>query len=278
MMGDFDLSGLGVLAMSLVTTWGVRVVGAVAVLLIGRWVATRIRNGVRAGLERRQTDDTLSPFLSGSAYWLTMAFVVVAVLGLFGIPTASLVAVLGAAGLAVGLALQGTLSHFAAGVMLLAFRPFRVGDLVEVGGDVGKVSEIGIFSTVLNTTDNVRTIIPNAEVWGKPIKNYTANDTRRIDMVIGVGYDDDLSLAKQTIERVVQADERVLSDPEPQVAVSNLGDSSVDFVVRPWCRPDDYWGVRFDLTRRIKEELEGAGCSIPFPQRDVHLFKESSAA
>ena len=277
-MGDFDLSGLGALAMSIVTTWGVRVVGAVTVLLIGRWVAARIRAGVRAGLERRQTDATLSPFLSGIAYWLTMAFVVVAVLGLFGIPTASLVAVLGAAGLAVGLALQGTLSHFAAGVMLLVFRPFRVDDVVQVGGDVGKVKEIGIFSTVLNTPDNVRTIIPNAEVWGKPIKNYAANDTRRVDMVIGVSYGDDLAVAKQVIEKVVGADDRVLSDPEPQVAVSNLGDSSVDFVVRPWCRPDDYWGVRFDLTRRIKEELEEAGCGIPFPQRDVHLFQESSAA
>jgi small conductance mechanosensitive channel len=278
MMGDYDLSGLGALAMSLVTTWGLRVVGAIAVLLIGRWVAARIRNGVRAALERRQTDETLSPFLSGIAYWLTMAFVVVAVLGLFGIPTASLVAVLGAAGLAVGLALQGTLSHFAAGVMLLVFRPFRVGDGVEVGGDRGKVEEIGIFSTVLNTPDNVRTIIPNAEAWGKPIKNYSATETRRVDLVIGVGYEDDLSVAKQTIERVVRADERVLADPEPQVAVSNLGDSSVDFVVRPWCTADDYWDVRFDLTRRIKEELEGSGCSIPFPQRDVHLFQESSAA
>lgn len=277
-MGDFDLSGLGVLAVNLVTTWGLRVVGAIAVLLIGRWVAARMRDGVRAGLERRQTDATLSPFLSGIAYWLTMAFVVVAVLGLFGIPTASLVAVLGAAGLAVGLALQGTLSHFAAGVMLLVFRPFRVDDLVEVGGDVGKVREIGIFSTVLNTPDNVRTIIPNSEVWGKPIKNYTANDTRRVDMVIGVAYDDDLSVAKQTIERAVRADERVLADPAPQVAVSNLGDSSVDFVVRPWCRTDDYWGVRFDLTRQIKEGLESAGCSIPFPQRDVHMFQETNAA
>ncbi len=277
-MGDFDLSGLGALAMSIVTTWGVRVVGAVAVLLIGRWVAARIRAGVRAGLERRQTDATLSPFLSGIAYWLTMAFVVVAVLGLFGIPTASLVAVLGAAGLAVGLALQGTLSHFAAGVMLLVFRPFRVDDVVQVGGDVGKVKEIGIFSTVLNTPDNVRTIIPNAEVWGKPIKNYTANDTRRVDMVIGVSYGDDLAVAKQVIEKVIGSDDRVLSDPEPQVAVSNLGDSSVDFVVRPWCTPGDYWGVRFDLTHRIKEELEEAGCNIPFPQRDVHVFQESSAA
>lgn len=277
-MGDFDLSGLGVLAVNLVTTWGLRVVGAIAVLLVGRWVAARMRDGVRAGLERRQTDATLSPFLSGIAYWLTMAFVVVAVLGLFGIPTASLVAVLGAAGLAVGLALQGTLSHFAAGVMLLVFRPFRVDDLVEVGGDVGKVREIGIFSTVLNTPDNVRTIIPNSEVWGKPIKNYTANDTRRVDMVIGVAYDDDLSVAKQTIERAVRADERVLADPTPQVAVSNLGDSSVDFVVRPWCRTDDYWGVRFDLTRQIKEGLESAGCSIPFPQRDVHVFQETNAA
>jgi small conductance mechanosensitive channel len=149
---------------------------------------------------------------------------------------------------------------------------------VQVGGDVGKVEEIGIFSTVLNTPDNVRTIIPNAEVWGKPIKNFTANDKRRVDMVIGVGYGDDLSVAKQAIEKVVLADERVLAEPEPQVAVSNLGDSSVDFVVRPWSTPDDYWGVRFDLTRRIKEELEEAGCSIPFPQRDVHLFQASGAA
>lgn len=277
-MEGFDVSALGGLAVELVTTWGLKVVGAIAVLVVGRWVAGRIRKAVRLGVQRGGADETLAPFLSGIAYWLAIAVVIVAVLGLFGIPTASVVAILGAAGLAVGLALQGTLSNFAAGVMLLVFRPIRVDDVVEVGGSVGRVQEVGIFSTVLHTPDNVRIIMPNSEVFGKPIKNFTANDTRRVDLVIGVSYDDDLGVAKETIDKVVRADERVLAEPEPQIAVSNLGDSSVDFVVRPWCRTDDYWGVRFELTRRIKEELEAAGCSIPFPQRDVHLFEASSAA
>ncbi len=276
-MEGLDLGGLGEMAVTLIMRWGMRVVGAIAVLLLGRWVAGRIRRGVRLAVGRAGADETLAPFLSGLAYWLALAILIVAVLGLFGIPTASLVAVLGAAGLAVGLALQGTLSNFASGVMLLVFRPLRVGDVVEVGGFLGKVAEVGIVSSVLNTPDNVRITIPNSEVFGKPIKNYTVNDTRRIDLVIGVSYGDDLSAAQVTIERVVAADDRVLKDPAPQIAVSNLGDSSVDFVVRPWCRNDDYWDVRFDLTRRIKEELEAAGCTIPFPQRDVHLHQESAA-
>ncbi|UCG76668.1 MAG: mechanosensitive ion channel [Gemmatimonadota bacterium] len=277
-MQDLDLAGLADMAVALVTTWGLRVIGAIVVLLIGRWVAARIKRGVILAVERAGADETLAPFLSGLVYWLALAVVIVAVLGLFGVPTASVVAVLGAAGLAVGLALQGTLSNFAAGVMLLVFRPLKVGDLVEVGGSLGKVAEVGIFSSVLNTPDNVRIIVPNSEVFGKPIKNYTANETRRIDLVIGVSYGDDLSVAKAAIERVVAADARVLKDPAPQVAVSNLGDSSVDFVVRPWCTPDAYWDVRFEMTRRIKEELEAAGCTIPFPQRDVHLFRASDAA
>lgn len=276
-MEGLDLGGLGEMAVTLIMSWGLRVVGAIAVLLLGRWVAGRIRRGVRLAVGRAGADETLAPFLSGLAYWLALAILIVAVLGLFGIPTASLVAVLGAAGLAVGLALQGTLSNFASGVMLLVFRPLRVGDVVEVGGFLGKVAEVGIVSSVLNTPDNVRITIPNSEVFGKPIKNFTVNDTRRIDLVIGVSYGDDLSAAQGTIERVVAADDRVLKDPAPQIAVSNLGDSSVDFVVRPWCRNDDYWDVRFDLTRRIKEELEAAGCTIPFPQRDVHLHQDNAA-
>lgn len=277
-MDTFNFDQLNDVLAGLLTTWGLRVLGAVAVLLVGRLVARWLRRLTRSGLERSGTDETLIPFLSSLVYWLALAIVVVAVLGLFGIPTASLVAVLGAAGLAVGFALQGTLSSFAAGVMLLVFRPFRAGDFVEIGGIKGAVEEVSIFSTILNTPDNVRIVVPNSEVFGKPISNYTANDRRRIDLVMGVGYDDDLAVAKQTIERVVGSDDRVLDEPALTVAVSNLGDSSVDFVVRPWCRTEDYWSVRFDLTRRLKEELEAAGCSIPYPQRDVHLFREGAAA
>jgi small conductance mechanosensitive channel len=263
---------------SMVTTWGLRVVGAVAVLLIGRGAARWLRSAVRKTMERREADPTLVPFICGLVYWLVLLLVVVAVLGLFGIPTASFVAVLGAAGLAVGLALQGTLSSFAGGVMLLVFRPFKAGDLVEVAGSLGKVQEVGIFSTVLHTPDNVRIVIPNSSVFGQVIKNFTANDRRRIDLVVGVSYDDDLERARQTIDRVIRSDDRVLGDPAPVVAVSEMADSSVNFVVRPWCRTEDYWDVRWDLTRRLKEELEAAGCSIPYPQRDVHVFQTAAGA
>jgi small conductance mechanosensitive channel len=200
--------------------------------------------------------------------------VVIAVLSLFGIETTSLIAVLGAAGLAVGLALQGTLSNFASGVMLLLFRPFKVGDYVEIAGEGGSVQEIGIFSTQLHTPDNVKIAIPNSAVYGQTIKNYSANDTRRNDLVIGISYDDDIARAVETIQRILAADSRVLEDPEPVVAVADLADSSVNLVVRPWCAGSDYWPLRFDLTRQIKEELEAAGCSIPYPQRDVHLYQE----
>jgi small conductance mechanosensitive channel len=183
------------------------------------------------------------------------------------------VAVLGAASLAVGLALQGTLANFASGVMLLLFRPFQVDDFIEVGGQTGSVESIGVFSTTLNTPDNVRITIPNGKVYGEAIKNYSANETRRIDLVAGVSYDDDLQLARETLMRVVSEDDRVLADPAPVVAVSELADSSVNFVVRPWCRSEDYWNLRFDLTQRMKEALEAAGCSIPFPQQDMHLIR-----
>lgn len=257
----------------LASTWGLRVVGALAVLVVGRMVAGYVRRAVRKVLERGDMDPTLVPFLSSLAYYLTITFVVIAVLGLFGIPTASLIAVLGAAGLAVGLALQGTLSNFASGVMLLVFRPFRVGDFIEAAGVSGTVESIALFATTMNTSDNVRIILSNSEVYSSTIKNFSANDTRRIDLVMGVSYDDDLSTAAETMERVVKSDSRVLSDPAPRIAVSELADSSVNFVVRPWCKREDYWPVRFDLTRALKEELEKAGCSIPFPQRDVHLHQ-----
>jgi len=264
--------------LTLLSSWGLQVLGAVAVLLVGRLVARGMRRAARRGLERARTDATLVPFLSGLVYYLVMAVVLIAVLGLFGIETTSLVAVLGAAGLAIGLALQGTLSNFSAGVMLLIFRPFLKGDFVDVGGTKGTVQEIGIFTTVLTTPDNVRITVPNAAIYGAIIYNYSAHETRRNDLVIGVGYSDDLATAEETIRRVLAADSRVLKEPEPVVAVSELGDSSVNFVVRPWCKTADYWALRFDLTRRIKEELESAGCSIPFPQRDVHIINGAGPA
>ena len=265
-------------SVNLVSTWGLRVVGAIAVLVIGRLVAAAVRRAIRRGLERAKIDATLVPFLANGTYYLVLSFVLIAVLSLFGVQTASLIAVLGAAGLAVGLALQGTLSNFAAGVMLLIFRPFKVGDFIDAAGTMGSVMEIGIFSTTLKSPDNIKIVLPNSQVYGQTIKNFNGYDTRRIDLVIGVSYDNDLQVALDTIRSVVTADPRVMAEPEVQIAVSNLGDSSVDIVVRPWCAGADYWALRFDLTRRLKEDLEAAGCSIPYPQRDVHLIQSAASA
>jgi small conductance mechanosensitive channel len=261
---------------TLLSTYGLRVIGAIVLLIVGRMVAGFIRRAVRKGLERAEMDATLVPFLSKGVYYLVLAVVVIAVLQLFGVQTTSLVAVLGAAGLAVGLALQGTLSNFAAGVMLLIFRPFKVGDFVDTAGTAGSVEEIGIFSTTLKSPDNVKIVVPNSQVYGQTIKNFNGFETRRVDMVMGISYDDDIQRALDTITGIVTKDERVLADPAPLVAVSNLGDSSVDIVVRPWCKGSDYWALTFDLTRQLKEGLEAAGCSIPYPQRDVHLFQKSA--
>ncbi len=261
-----------------VTTWGIQVVGAVALLVVGRIVAGLLRRGARRAMESAKLDPSLIPFLASLVYYLALAVVLIAVLNLFGIQTTSLIAVLGAAGLAVGLALQGTLSNFAAGVMLLLFRPFRLGDYVEVGGTAGSVAEISIFTTVLNTPDNVRILVPNSTIWGDVIKNYSANDNRRNDLVVGIAYGDDIGKALDTLRSVLEADSRVLKDPKWQIAVASLGDSSVNIVVRPWCRKEDYWDLRFDLTRTIKEQLEAAGCNIPFPQRDVHLYQANGSA
>lgn len=261
------------LASAFLTQWGLRAVGAIVVLILGWTAAGLVRRAVRRGLKRAQVDSTLVPFLSGMLYYLVVAVVVIAVLKLFGVDATSLVAVLGAAGLAVGLALQGTLSNFASGVMLLLFRPIRAGDYVEVGGTSGSVVEVGVFSTTLKSPDNVKIVVPNSRIYGETIRNYNGFDTRRIDLVVGISYDDDIGLAIETLRRIVGSDERILTEPEAVVAVHNLGDSSVELVVRPWCQSSDYWALRWDLTRRLKEELETAGCSIPFPQRDVHLIQ-----
>jgi small conductance mechanosensitive channel len=258
--------------LDLLVPYGLKVVGAIVLLLVGRMVAGALRKAVRSTMTRRNVDETLIPFVSGIVYYLALAVVLIAFLGLFGIETTSLIAVLGAAGLAVGLALQGTLSNFAAGVMLLVFRPFKPGDFVEAGGSMGSVKEIGIFTTTLASPDNKKVIVPNAAAFGGTITNYSAYGTRRNDMVIGISYDDDIGRAVEIIRGILASDERVLKDPESVVAVGGLGDSSVDLIVRPWCNASDYWGVRSDVTRRMKEELEAAGCSIPYPQRDLHVL------
>ena len=227
----------------LLTQWGLKVVGAIALLIVGRMVAGLLRKLTRRSMKKAEVDATLIPFMSSMVYYLALAVVLIAVLGLFGIQTTSLIAILGAAGLAIGLALQGTLSHFASGIMLLIFRPFRVGDVVEVGGTIGKVEEIGIFTTTLKSPDNIKITVPNSQIYGSTIKNMNGYETRRVDMVMGVSYDDDLALAMETMMRVIQEDTRVLAEPEPQIAVAELGDSSVNFVVRPWCKAEDYFGV-----------------------------------
>lgn len=273
----FNLDGIVATIADIMAAWGLKVLGAIAVFIIGRIVAKWGRRAMTRVLKKSNVDDTLVPFLTGMTYYLLMAFVIVAALGMMGIQTASMIAVLGAAGLAVGLALQGTLGNFASGVMLLIFRPFRVGDFIEAAGIAGSVKAITIFTTRLNTPDNVGIVIPNAAVWGTTIKNYAANDTRRIDLVAGISYDDDIGLAIRTIEQMLQ-DPRVLQDPAATIAVSELADSSVNIVVRPWCNRDDYWGLRFDLTRRIKEDLEKAGCTIPYPQQDVYMHEVKPTA
>mgnify|MGYP003299461943 FL=1 len=194
-----------------------------------------------------------------------------------GVQTASFVAVIGAAGLAVGLALQGSLSNFAAGILLILFKPFKVGNFVKAGGEAGVIVEVGIFTTELKTPDNVQIIIPNSTIMGSAITNVSAHPTRRIDMTLGVGYDDDLNKAKQIIEDLLAADERVLKDPVATIAVANLGDSSVEFVIRPWVNSADYWAVKFDFTKAVKEKFDAEGISIPYPQSDVHVFQEKSS-
>lgn len=257
----------------LMSQWGMSVVGAVVVLVLGLFLAKLLRGWTRGALTRTTLDVTLVPFFANIVYYLVVAFVCIAVLGLFGIPTTSFVAILGAAGLAVGLALQGTLSNFASGVMLLFFRPFKVGDYVQAGGEEGSVLEVGVFASVLETLERVRIILPNAAIWSATIKNYTSSPVRRNDIAVGISYADDISKAKHTVLEALKADSRVLADPPPDVVVTGLGDSSVDLLAVPFCAPDDYWGLRFDMTQKIKEALDRAGVSIPFPQRDIHLYE-----
>ncbi len=218
-----------------------------------------------------KADPAIVTFTGSLIYILVLTFAILAALAKFGIQTASFVAILGAAGFAVGFALQGSLSNFASGVLILAFRPFRVGDFIDAAGVMGTVKDIHLFTTILATPDNVQIIVPNSKLYGDIIKNFSANETRRVDLVIGIGYGSSIQQAYEIIEGILKQDERVLSDPAPQIAVSELADSSVNFVVRPWVKAADYWGVKFDVTRKIKETFDEKGIEIPFPQTTVHM-------
>jgi small conductance mechanosensitive channel len=248
---------------------------AAAILIVGLWLAKRIKNIIANLMIKRGVDTMLASFVSSIAHVLIAAFVLIAALGHLGIETTSLVAIIGAAGLAIGLALQGSLANFASGVMIITFRPFKVGDFVEAGGAVGVVEGIQIFSTQMRTGDNKTIIVPNANITSNTITNYSTKDTRRVDLVFGIGYDDDIKKAKDLLHDIVSKDERILKDPETVIAVSELADSSVNFIVRPWVNAADYWGVYWDLTEAVKLRFDAEGISIPYPQQDVHMHQSA---
>ncbi|MBP0049494.1 mechanosensitive ion channel [Marinobacterium sp. AK62] len=257
--------------------WAINIGMALAIFVIGRWAAKLLINILARVLRKTKMDQMLVNFVTSIAHALLLLFVVVAALGELGVDTTSLIALIGAAGLAIGLSLQDSLKNFAAGVMLIVFRPFREGDFVEAGGVSGIVEHITIFNSVFRTGDNREIILPNGKIYNDSIVNYSKRDTRRVDMVFGIGYGDDLQKAKRILQEILEQDERVLKDPAPVVNVAALADSSVNFNVRPWVKTADYWPVLWDTTEKVKMEFDRQGISIPFPQMDVHLHSEQKA-
>jgi small conductance mechanosensitive channel len=268
-----DTSNLLAKVYELLTVYGIKVLAAIVIFILGRWIAKGFRKLVRRAMGNRNVDPTIVGFVGNLTYILLLTFFIVAALGQLGIQTTSFIAILGAAGLAIGLALQGSLANFAAGFLMIIFRPFKVGDYIEGAGTAGTVEQIQIFTTLLMTPDNKTVIIPNAKLTADNIVNYTTKGTRRMDMVVGIGYESDIDKAREILEELVTNDDRVLKDPPHTIAVAELADSSVNFVVRPWVNVPDYWDLWFDLTEKIKKRFDEAGISIPFPQRDVHVYE-----
>lgn len=257
----------------LLTIYGLKVIAGIAVFIIGRWIAKVLSKFSEKVMNKRQVDPTIVSFVANLTYITLLVFVVLAALGQLGIQTTSFIAVIGAAGLAIGLALQGSLANFAAGFLMIIFRPFKVGDYIEGAGVAGTVEAIQIFTTQLLTPDNKTIIIPNAGLTAGNITNYSVQGTRRLDLVMGIGYGDDIDHAKKVIMDVLSKEERILKDPTTTIGVVELADSSVNFAVRPWVKTDDYWDVYFNLTENMKKSFDAEGISIPFPQRDVHVYK-----
>ena len=252
------------------------VIVALIIFYVGRMVVSLVVGGLRKFMQKQNIDKTLETFVCNLVRIVLLVVVIIAAIGQLGIQTTSFIAIFGAAGLAVGLALQGSLSNFASGVLIVLFRPYKVGDFIEGAGVSGSVENVQIMTTILKTGDNKQVIIPNSKIMGSIITNYSANATRRVDMVIGVSYSDDLDKVRSIIQELVAADDRILDEPACTIAVSALADSSVNFVVRPWVKTPDYWPVMFALTEAIKKRFDQEGISIPFPQRDVHLYKASA--
>lgn len=260
----------------LMVDYGMNLIGAILMLVAGWIAAGWLSNRVaKFTAKSSRIDHTIGPILVKGTKILVLIVTLLAVLQQFGVETASILAVLGTIGLAIGLALQGTLSNIASGFMLLLLRPFNVGDTVDIGGTMGIVDEIGLFVTEMHSFDNIAITMPNSQIWGTKIENYTANETRRADMVFGIGYADSIDKAMQIIKEELDADERVLKEPEMVIAVNELADSSVNIVARPWTQTPDVWPLRFDVTKKIKERFDQEGISIPFPQRDVHVFQNN---
>jgi small conductance mechanosensitive channel len=268
---EIDVEKTMTMMTDLVMVYGVKLLLAIVIYIVGKWLANTVADVLEKGMAAKKIDSTVSRFTRNICYYVLFAVVIVAVLGQLGIQTTSFVAIIGAAGLAIGLALQGSLANFAAGVLLILFRPFKAGDFVEAGGTSGVVKEISIFSTILTTGDNKLVIVANNAIMSSNITNYSALPERRVDMVVGVSYDADLSLVKQTLHELVNAEERILKDPAVTIAVAELADSSVNLVLRPWVKSADYWGVKFDLTEAIKIRFDELNIGIPYPQMDLHV-------
>lgn len=260
---------------NLAMNYAPKLAGAIITLIIGIYIINKLVRLLRKTMNKGQVDPTLAPFIASLTNIGLKAMLIISIASMLGIQTTSFVAILGAAGLAVGLALQGSLANFAGGVLILLFKPFKVGDVIESQGFLGSVTGIQIFNTILNTPDNKKIIIPNGALASGPITNFTAEDKRRVDMEFGIGYGDDIKKAKEVLSKIIAEDSRILNEPaEPFIAVKSLGDSCVNLVVRAWAKSSDYWGIYFDMQEKVKLTFDQAGISIPFPQRDVHLFQE----
>ncbi|MGM0655896.1 MAG: mechanosensitive ion channel family protein [Thermodesulfobacteriota bacterium] len=258
-----------------VTSYSVKVIAALLILMIGKWLARRLTNLIAKLMEKNKVDITLVRFLESILYYTFLVMVVIAAAGQLGINTTSFITIMGAAGLAIGLALKDSLSNFASGVMLVMFRPYKVNDYVDIGGVAGSVVTISLFTTELSTPDNQKVIVPNSSITSNVITNVTANPTRRVDLVMGIGYNDDIKKAKEVIQGILAEEKRILPTPAPLIAVSELADSSVNIVVRPWVNTGDYWNVYFALQENIKLAFDANGISIPFPQQDVHMYQKT---
>ncbi len=252
------------------------ILAALVIILVGKWLARKITGLMLYTLKKKQADAALIGFLESVIFFILFAVVIIAALGQIGINTASLLTIFAAAGLAVGLALKDSLSNFASGIMLILFKPFKAGDYINAAGVSGTVQQISIFNTILHSPDNQKIFAPNSSVANAVITNVTANDTRRVDLVVGISYDDDIRSARAILEKILAAEDRLLKDPAPQITVAALADSSVNLNIRPWVKTSDYWGVYFDLIEQIKIEFDKNGITIPYPQRDVHMFSHST--